>query len=160
MSAKANLELLNDPVAQTLLNSKIPARLAYNWKDGTPRFVPIWFHWNGSELVFGTPVTAPKAQALKDGDKVAVTIDSTEWPPKVLLIRGSIRVQAMDNTVPEYALSAERYFGPEQGRARVKQAAQLSPRNLRIALTPEHVDILDFEKRYPSAFAKAMAAMK
>ena len=94
------------------------------------------------------------------GAKVAVTIDSTEWPPKVLLIRGSIKVQAMDDTVPEYALSAERYFGPEQGRAWVKQAAQLSPRNLRIALTPEHVDILDFEKRFPSAFAKAMAAMK
>ena len=28
--------ILTDPVAQHLLTSKIPARLAYCWKDGTP----------------------------------------------------------------------------------------------------------------------------
>ena len=33
--------ILSDPVAQDLLTSRIPARLAYCWKDGTPRVVPI-----------------------------------------------------------------------------------------------------------------------
>jgi len=32
---KGGTELLQDPVAQELLNSRIPARLAYNWTDGT-----------------------------------------------------------------------------------------------------------------------------
>jgi hypothetical protein len=53
-------ELLNDPVAQELLRSTAPARLAYVWPDGTPRVVPIWFHWNGNEIVLGTPLKAPK----------------------------------------------------------------------------------------------------
>jgi hypothetical protein len=48
---QGNLELLQNPVAQELLHSKIPARLAYIWMDGTPRVVPIWFHWNGHALV-------------------------------------------------------------------------------------------------------------
>jgi nitroimidazol reductase NimA-like FMN-containing flavoprotein (pyridoxamine 5'-phosphate oxidase superfamily) len=42
--------------------------------------VPIGFHWNGEELVFGTPPDAPKMKALRDGDRVAVTIDTDEMP--------------------------------------------------------------------------------
>ena len=49
---KGGTELLQDPVAQELLASKIPARLAYNWTDGSPRVVSIWFHWDGTDIVF------------------------------------------------------------------------------------------------------------
>jgi hypothetical protein len=45
MPQQGSLELLNDPVARTLLGSANPARLAYAWRDGGPRVVPIWFHW-------------------------------------------------------------------------------------------------------------------
>ena len=33
---QGDTKLLNDPVAQELLHSNIPARLAYVWQDGTP----------------------------------------------------------------------------------------------------------------------------
>jgi hypothetical protein len=33
------------------------------------------------------------------------------------MVRGIAEVQMLDDVVPEYALSAERYFGPEQGPA-------------------------------------------
>jgi hypothetical protein len=46
-TSQGDLELLNDPVARRLLASPVPARLAYTWTDGTPRVVPIGFHWNG-----------------------------------------------------------------------------------------------------------------
>ena len=42
-SKQGDLSLLNEPVAQELLQSTIPARLSYVWSDGTPRVVPIWF---------------------------------------------------------------------------------------------------------------------
>ena len=48
---QGDLGLLKHPVAQELLASKIPARLAYVWTDGTPRVIPIWYHWNGREFV-------------------------------------------------------------------------------------------------------------
>src|SRR4051794_3939967 len=65
---QGSIELLNDPVAQQMLQSTGPARFAYNWTDGTPRVVPIGFHWNGAEIVLGTPTDAAKTRALHEGD--------------------------------------------------------------------------------------------
>lgn len=45
---------VEDPVAQRMLNSAIPARLAYFARDGTPRVAPIGFDWNGTTMVIGT----------------------------------------------------------------------------------------------------------
>jgi hypothetical protein len=46
-----DLTLLDHPLAQRLLSSAEPAQFAYTWVDGTPRTVPIWFHWNGEAVV-------------------------------------------------------------------------------------------------------------
>ena len=54
---------MDDPIAQELLRSTIPARLAYIWLDGTPRVVPIWFHWTGREFVLGTPAEGAQAES-------------------------------------------------------------------------------------------------
>jgi hypothetical protein len=56
MSTKQGaVALLDEPLVQALLHSAVPVRLAYVWPDGTPRVVPIWFHWNGNETVLCTP---------------------------------------------------------------------------------------------------------
>ena len=86
---QGSLELLNDPIAQELLRSNIPARLAYVWPDGTPRVIPIWYHWNGSNFVLATPPKAPKLKALRAHPKVALTIDDNTFPHKVLMVRGT-----------------------------------------------------------------------
>src|SRR5258707_14995474 len=99
---QGHLALLQHPASLELLASKIPARLAYIATDGTPRVVPIWFHWNGKEVVMGTPPKAPKLKALAKNSKVAITIDNNTHPHKVLSIRGSARLQAVDGIVPEY----------------------------------------------------------
>src|SRR6201982_1889605 len=122
---QGQLELLQHPAAQELLQSKIPARLAYVWTDGTPRVVPIWFHWNGRELVLGTPSKAPKLKALAKNPKVALTIDDNAFPHKVLLVRGTARLKPVNGIVPEYALAAERYFGEQQGKAWVAQLGSM-----------------------------------
>jgi Pyridoxamine 5'-phosphate oxidase len=154
---QGGLALLNDPVAQELLRSTSPARLAYVWRDGTPRVIPIWFHWNGKEMVLGTPPNAPKVQALSRNSKVALTIDGNTWPYKVLQIRGAAHVEKVAGVVPEYALAAERYFGVEQGRAWVKQVGTMFSQMARIVVKPEWVAVLDFEKRFPSAIEAAMS---
>src|SRR5215208_7690742 len=89
---QGDVALLNDPVAQELLYSTNLARLAYTWPDGTPRVVPIWFHWDGERLVLGSPERAPKLKALAANPHVALTIDDNAFPHKVLLIRGTARV--------------------------------------------------------------------
>jgi hypothetical protein len=150
MVQQGSLELLHDPVAEKLLGSTIPARLAYTWMDGTPRVVPVWFHWTGEQFVIGSPARAPKLKALAADPHVAMTIDDhTVWPHSVLLVRGTAEVEMLDDVVPEYALSAERYFGPEQGPGWVSTLR--GKPMARIAITPTWVGILDFETRFPSA---------
>lgn len=154
---QGDISLLHDPVAQALLRSKAPARLAYVWTDGTPRVVPVWFHWTGEELVLGTPPDAPKVKALSANPHVALTIDTETFPPRALLIRGTAQMDAVDS-LPEYAAAATRYLGEEAGQAWVAQVGGMFPQMMRIVVRPEWVAILDFETRFPAAIEKAMAA--
>jgi hypothetical protein len=154
---QGTLALLNDPAAQELLRSTVPARLAYAWHDGTPRVVPIWFHRAGNEVVLGGPTDAPKVAAIRAQPRLALTIDGVTFPYKVLLIRGTAAVEIVDGVVPEYALAARRYFGEEQGTVWVGQMGSLVSAMARIAIHPEWVGLLDFETRFPSALAKRMA---
>ena len=150
---QGDLNLLQHPASQELLASKIPARLAYIWTDGTPRVIPIWFHWNGREIVMASPLKAPKLKALAKNPKVSLTIDDNVFPHKVLLIRGSASLQTLDGIVPEYAIAAERYFGQEQGQAWVGTLRTLVSNMVRITITPEWVGLLDFKTRFPSALS-------
>ena len=153
---QGDLALLEDPVAQRLLQSPVPARLAYVWTDGTPRVVPIGFHWNGREVVLGTPPDAPKMKALKDGTTVALSIDTTTPPYKVLQIRGTVRIDLVEGLAPEYEAMTIRSLGEEQGRAWLESLRPLSPRMARLFITPQWVVVLDFEGRFPSAMERAM----
>jgi hypothetical protein len=148
---QGSLELLQHPTSKQLLQSSIPARLAYVWTDGTPRVIPIWFHWNEREFVMGTPPKAPKLKALAKNPKVALTIDDNTFPHNVLLVRGTARLQPVDGIVSEYALAAERYFGDQQGKVWVAQLASMITDMVRITITPEWVGLLDFQTRFPSA---------
>ena len=150
---QGDLSLLQHPASQELLRSKIPARLAYVWMDNTPRVVPIWFHWNGREIVMASPPKAPKLKALARNPKVALTIDDNTFPHKVLLIRGSTRLEPVEGIVPEYAAAAARYFDPELAKGWLGQLRSLVSSMVRITITPEWVGLLDFETRFPSALA-------
>ena len=122
---QGDLGLLQHPAAKELLASTIPARLAYIATDGSPRVIPIWFHWNGKEFVMGTPPKAPKLKALAKNPRVSLTIDDNTFPHKVLLVRGNVRLEPLKGIVPKYALAAERYFGPDQGKAWIVQLGQM-----------------------------------
>jgi hypothetical protein len=150
---QGDLGLLQHPASKELLGSKIPARLAYIWTDGTPRVIPIWFHWNGRELVMATPPKAPKLKALAKNPKVSLTIDDNIFPHKVLLVRGTARLQTVEGMVPEYIAAAERYFGREQGEAWIGQLRTMVPNMVKITITPEWVGLLDFQTRFPSALS-------
>ncbi len=153
---QGDLALLDDPVAQRLLQSTIPARLAYNWHDGTPRVIPIGFHWTGTEIALGTPPDAPKMKALHNGAKVALTVDSDSMPYKVLMVRGSVRTDTVEGIAPEYETMTKRVLGEEQGQAWLENMRPICPRMARVFIKPEWAGILDFETRFPSALERAM----
>jgi hypothetical protein len=155
-SKQGDVGLLRDPVAQELLQVKGPAHLAYNWRDGTPRVIPMGFHWNGQEIVMATEADAPKTKVLTTGSKVAVSIDRDSSPPKILLIRGTVRIDTVEGLAPEYTAMILRTMGEEDGQALLDQAALLYPRMTRIFIHPDWVGLLDFETRLPSAVERAI----
>jgi general stress protein 26 len=151
---QGSLDLLQHPTAKELLQSKIPARLAYIGIDGAPRVIPIWFHWNGREVIMGTPPNTPKVKALRKNPKVAITIDDNQFPHRVLMVRGMARLEDIKGVVPEYALAAERYFGREQGQAWINQMRARGLDAVRVTITPEWVGLLDFQTRFPRALSE------
>src|ERR1700686_1307243 len=136
---QGDLQLLQHPASKELLQSTIPARLAYVWTDGTPRVIPIWFHWNEREFVLATPPKAPKLKALTKNPKVALTIDDNTFPHKVLLVRGTARLEPLNGIVPEYEAAAERYFGAEQAEGWLAQLRASVSSMVRITVAPEWV---------------------
>lgn len=124
--------------------------MAYVRHDGTPRVVPLAFHWTGDQLVMGGPVHAPKVAALRDRPRVAVTIDTSSFPFKVLLMRGDATVDVQDDVTPEYVEATRRYMGDGADTwlagIRGRPMAQ-------VAVTPDWVAVLDFETRFPSALS-------
>ena len=144
--------LLMDPVAQELLQSAIPARLAYAWTDGSPRVVPLWFHWTGDEVVFVSPSNAPKLQAIEEGSTVALTIDTEVWPAKCLNIRGRASVRRVAGEPDELLSMYRKYLGKDAEEFR-GVFIQNFPEPTRIAVRPAWVDILDIPGgRLPSAW--------
>jgi len=150
---QGDIGLLQHPASQELLNSKIPARLAYVWMDGTPRVIPIWFHWNGKQIVMASPPKAPKLKALAKNPNVSLTIDDNVFPHKVLLIRGTARLEPVNGIVPEYEAAASRYFDQALAEGWLKQLRTLVSAMVRITITPEWVGLLDFQTRFPSALS-------
>ena len=150
-------DLLGDSVAQELLNSRELVRLAYTWPDGTPRVVPIWFHWDGTRIVIGTPATSPKVRALALRPDVSLTIDTSKWPYHALLVRGVVEIEHVVGAPPEVSSAAERYLGADQGRAWMQQAGALFMDWVRLGVVPSFVRIIDYETRMPSVIAAAIA---
>ena len=159
MPAKQDpLALLHTPVAQTLLHSTIPALLAYTGRNGTPRVLPIWFHWTGEVFVLGTRLDSAKVQALSSQPKVALTIDTESFPYQALQVRGTIEIETINGIVPEYEMCAKRYLGLKRGQAWIAQLRQAFPPMARIVVRPEWVGILDLAQLYPQVIEAVMAA--
>lgn len=144
---------MEDPVAQRLLGSANPARLAYVARDGTPRAIPVGFHWNGTTIVIGTVPTSAKVTALKANPAVALTIDTSPptWPPNALLVRGTAEVTLVDGVFPDYIAGAKKVTPTEEFPNWEAGVRALYDQMARIDITPTWVKVHDFETRIPQA---------
>lgn len=106
-------EVLAKPISLELLDSSIPARLAYIGVDGDPRVVPVAFLWDGIRLTVCTVPKSAKVRALQRNPRVAITIDTEGQPPRVLLIRKEATVEMVDGVPDEY-IAASRKLVPAE----------------------------------------------
>lgn len=155
---QGDVGLLRTDVAQRLLASRELARIAYVAHDGTPRVLPMLFHWTGEELTLPTFAGSAKVAALRARPDLAVTIDTTAAPPEVLLLRGRVELTDVDGVLDEYVLAHRRYYGDEQAEAAATSAREMGAPMVRIALRPSWVGVIDFQNRLPAPMARAAAS--
>jgi hypothetical protein len=158
MNREAVAAVMDRPISRELLGSSVPARLAYVGVDGDPRVVPVGFVWDGASLVVCTASRSAKVAALRRHPRVAVTIDTDGFPPRVLLVRGSASVEVVDGVPDEFVegarprVPADQFAGWEAGvRALYAQMA-------RITIVPDWAKLLDFETTLPKAEEDLVAA--
>jgi len=153
---QGDVRLLSAETAQRLLVAEIPARLAYVAGDGTPRVVPVNFHWTGEEVVMAGFAPSAKAKAIGANPNVAITIDTASARPEVLMIRGRAEVTEVAGLVPEYELAFRRGTPDELADPYIAELRERKPRMERIAVRPTWVGLLDFENRFPARMPEWM----
>jgi Pyridoxamine 5'-phosphate oxidase len=162
---QGDVRLLETPAAAALLARAIPARMAYVTRDGHPRIVPTWFHWDGEEVVMPTWSAGPhirhparRLQSLRERPDVAIAIDTEDQPPVALQIRGRATIDDVTGLVPEYRLAAERYLGADAAAGFLAQFDGEEVVMARIAVRPEWVGLLDFSARLPGPLGGVVVA--
>jgi nitroimidazol reductase NimA-like FMN-containing flavoprotein (pyridoxamine 5'-phosphate oxidase superfamily) len=157
MDQKRIDEVMAGDVARKLLQRTI-ARLAYVARDGTPRVVPIGYLWDGSAIVMCTATNASKIKALQVNPDVALTIDTDEFPPNVLLVRGKAELELVEGIPDEYMqMNDPSYMTPEQREAWEAGVRSLYDAMYRIRVVPRWAKVLDFETTLPSAVEELIA---
>ncbi len=141
---------LDDPVVKSLLEGPNLARLSYIDVDGRPKVVPIWFTHDDGDIIMVTGPKAAKLRGIEANGAVALTIDSSTPPYKVLLVDGDASLEPVEGFAPEYRGIVERYLGLAAdaylGQLRVK-------RQVRIRVKVRSYRIFDFVKRYPKSLS-------
>jgi hypothetical protein len=151
--------LLNtDRLAQELLAAPIPARLAYIARDGSPRAIPISYHWDGAHFYISTPPSWPKIKALRADPRVAFTVDdATSYPPHNLLVRGEVTDMTLVPGLPDvYLAASRRIVGEEQFPTWVERRARAIKEMMVIQITPTFVKLIDFVSSYPGPASESL----
>jgi hypothetical protein len=153
MTYEEIVQLLNtDPVAQKLLQARIPARLAYVAPDGSPRAIPISYLWNGKAFVINSPTDWPKIRAFEANPRVAFTVDSTDFPPHIMLVRGEVSNMEVRQGVPdEYVEASRRMVGEDQMEQWEQDVRANISKMMVISITPTWVKVIDFVRTHPGS---------
>lgn len=141
--------LNNDPVVQELLEAPIPARLAYVTTDGEPRVIPVSYLWNGKAFVFASPPKWTKIKSLTANPKVAFTVDTTDFPPHVLLVRGIASIEYVDGVPDDYVEASRRIVGEDKMENWERIVREEIKEMALVTITPTWIKVNDFVTRFP-----------
>jgi hypothetical protein len=151
MTKEEIAEVLAKPYAQQLLGSTEPARLAYTALDGDPRVIPIGFWCDGERIVIATVPKSAKVAALRKNPRVAITVDTGAFPPKVLLIRGTAELELVQGVPDEYIEGGRKLMTADQFPEWEAGVKGLYTEMVVITITPTWAKLLDFETTIPKA---------
>ncbi len=97
-------------------------------------------------------------KSLAANPKVALTIDTNDFPPAALFIRGTTALETVDG-VPDEFIEASRPRVPVEAFAKWEAGVRaLYDQMVIITITPTWAKLIDFETTLPSAVAELIEA--
>ncbi|HEU5004109.1 MAG TPA: PPOX class F420-dependent oxidoreductase [Actinomycetota bacterium] len=114
-----------------LLEKKGFAHIATVGPKGEPQTTPVWFTWDGSQLMFSNTKGRQKFRNLSRDPRVAVSILDPDNPYRYLEIRGTATIEDDSDKVLIQELG-HKYTGTDYPSPPEEQ-------RVIIRITPEHV---------------------
>jgi PPOX class probable F420-dependent enzyme len=96
-----------------LLKSKALAHLATLMPDGAPQVTPVWFDYDGKQIIINTAVGRQKDRNLQRDGRVALSIVDPENPYRYLEVRGRIAERTTQGADASIDALAKKYLGVE-----------------------------------------------
>ncbi len=108
-------------------------------EDGRPHVVPVWYMFDGEDIVLTTWHTSVKRHNIEHNPHVALCVDDDRLPYDFVMVEGTARVLTLPpDEIRHWATEiARRYVGDEQAEAFGKRNGVEG--ELLVRLTPTHI---------------------
>jgi nitroimidazol reductase NimA-like FMN-containing flavoprotein (pyridoxamine 5'-phosphate oxidase superfamily) len=134
--------------ALELLQRGIVGQLGFRGLDGYPRVLPVWFEYRDGEILIASPKGAYKCRSITADGRASLAVSTSEAQPYHLVTAvGDAAVELLPEAerLRFVGAQAERYLGPERGRAYLERWSQgghpgdgelirIRPRRIRFSL--------------------------
>jgi nitroimidazol reductase NimA-like FMN-containing flavoprotein (pyridoxamine 5'-phosphate oxidase superfamily) len=108
-----------------------------------PLALPVWYQYEGGEIIIGMDGNSVKANLLRAAGRATLTVQNEEPPAyKYVSVEGAVVVEADQRD--DFAM-ASRYLGAEMGRWYADNNPS-TDQSVVVRLVPEHWRTMDFSK--------------
>jgi PPOX class probable F420-dependent enzyme len=87
------------------------ADLALVLRDGTPQVTPVWFDWNGEQIIVNTARGRVKDKVLHRKPVVALMIGDPSNPYRYIQIKGRVAAETEEGAYERICDLQEKYHG-------------------------------------------------
>lgn len=123
---------------QSFLNGPHIAHIAVLRRDGSPHVTPVWYEYNGHNILAIAEETTLKVRCVKREPRVSVSIATSDVPYRYVQITGFADVS--DSGAEEALRSMSlRYKGPDLGPPYVDRILETKGHFVLITIRPDRV---------------------
>ena len=115
-----------------LLRKRALVHLATIGPEGEVQSTPVWFDWDGKQLILNTNKNRKKYRNLNRNPRVAVSIADPDDPVHYLEVRGTVEIEDDPDQAVINSL-AQKYMGQDY------PFMQPGEERVTVKVTPEHV---------------------
>jgi PPOX class probable F420-dependent enzyme len=104
--------------------------------DGTPQPNPIWFHWNGEQILIFSEPNQAKIRNIERNPRVSLNFNSDTYGGQIGILTGTATIDANGPTADERAAYTQKYADGIQSIG-LTPDSMLAKYSVLIRVTPE-----------------------